>query len=79
MDGDYDPTQDDDVASDHLDDDAPGPSKRKTAGAVGGKDDVGLGWVSVLDLAVTATHGRDGSGMARLIIIGRESSLGRGV
>jgi hypothetical protein len=39
-DDDYDPTQDDDVASDHLDDDnAPGPSKRKTA-AGGAKDDV---------------------------------------
>jgi hypothetical protein len=39
-DDDYDPTQDDDVASDHLDDDnVPGPSKRKTA-AGGAKDDV---------------------------------------
>ena len=41
-DDDYDPNQDDDVASDHLDDDAPGPSKRKTiaSGAGGGKEDV---------------------------------------
>ena len=41
-DDDYDPNQDDDVASDHLDDDAPGPSKRKSTatGAVGGKEDV---------------------------------------
>ena len=41
MDGEYDPTQDDDVASDHIDDDEAGPSKRKTAGAAGAKDDVG--------------------------------------
>jgi len=38
-DDDYDPNQDDDVASDHLDDEAPGPSKRKTT-AGGGKGDV---------------------------------------
>lgn len=40
MDGEYDPTQDDDVASDHIDDDEAGPSKRKTAGKGTGKDDV---------------------------------------
>lgn len=40
MDGEYDPTQDDDVASDHIDDDEAGPSKRKTTGTGGGKDDV---------------------------------------
>ena len=40
MDGEYDPTQDDDVASDHIDDDEAGPSKRKQAGTGGGKDDV---------------------------------------
>jgi hypothetical protein len=42
VDDEYDPTQDDDVASDHIDDeDAPGPSKRKAATkGAGGKDDV---------------------------------------
>lgn len=40
QDNDYDPTNDDDVASDHIDDDEPGPSKRKTTAAEGAKDDV---------------------------------------
>jgi hypothetical protein len=39
-DDDYDPNQDDDVASDHLDDEAPGPSKRNGTGAKGAKGDV---------------------------------------
>lgn len=39
-DDDYDPNQDDDVASDHLDDEAPGHSKRKVTAAGGGKGDV---------------------------------------
>ena len=39
-DDDYDPNQDDDVASDHLDDEAPGPSKRKTTAGGGKKGDV---------------------------------------
>ena len=39
-DDDYDPNQDDDVASDHLDDEAPGPSKRKVTAAGGKKGDV---------------------------------------
>jgi hypothetical protein len=39
-DDDYDPNQDDDVASDHLDDEAPGPSKRTVTAAGGKKGDV---------------------------------------
>ena len=39
-DDDYDPNQDDDVASDHLDDEAPGPSQRKTTAGGGKKGDV---------------------------------------
>jgi len=38
-DDDYDPNQEDDVASDHLDDE-PGPSKRKVTAAGGSKGDV---------------------------------------
>jgi hypothetical protein len=43
-DDDYNPDQEDDAASDHLDDDnAPGPSKQKATGAAaGGADDVRL-------------------------------------
>jgi hypothetical protein len=39
-DDDYDPNQDDDVASDYLDDEAPGPSKRKVTAAGGKKGGV---------------------------------------
>lgn len=51
-DDEYDPTQDDDVASDHLDDeDAPGPSKRKAAATgTGAKDDVRPSYLSGLHM-----------------------------
>jgi hypothetical protein len=41
-DSDYDPDDDDDVASDRIDDDAPGPSRKRGAAPVanGKKDDV---------------------------------------
>lgn len=63
-DDDYDPNQDDDVASDHLDDEAPGPSKRKGAAAGGKKGDV-----SHVDL-YDERKADD---------IGRKSSMGRSI
>jgi hypothetical protein len=60
-DDDYDPNQDDDVASDHLDDEAPGPSKRKVTAAGAGKGDVSQ--------AIPRSRKADS--------IGRKSSMGR--
>lgn len=42
QDSDYDPDEDDDVGSDHIDDDAPGPSRKRGAAPIanGKKDDV---------------------------------------
>lgn len=64
-DDDYDPNQDDDVASDHLDDEAPGPSKRKQTAAGGGKGDVSQ--------APVKRHG------IKLISSGGKSSMGRSI